>query len=67
MNVRYTYIIAGTALVVGASVAGVLLSARTIVADVPNETRVAPPSVSITVMKIMEEARGLPAQQYDAI
>jgi hypothetical protein len=64
---RYTHIIAGTALVVGASVAGALLSARIIVADAARETRAAPPSASIAVMKTMEEARDLPVQQYDAI
>jgi hypothetical protein len=64
---RYTHIVAGTLLVVGASVAGVLLSARIMVADAAKETHAAPPSVSITVMKMTEEARDLPVQQYDAI
>jgi hypothetical protein len=62
---RYTLIIAGTALIVSTSVAGVLLSARIIIADTAAETGAAPSPVSI--MKMMEKAKDLPVQQYDAI
>jgi hypothetical protein len=44
-----------------------LLSLRVITLDVASEDRSATPSVSIGIMQMMRDARGLEVQQYDAI
>jgi hypothetical protein len=44
-----------------------LLSMRVITLDVASEDRSATPSVSIGIMQMMRDARGLEVQQYDAI
>jgi hypothetical protein len=44
-----------------------LLSMRVITLDVASEDRSATPSVAIGIMQMMQDARGLEVQQYDAI
>jgi hypothetical protein len=66
-DMRYPHIIVGTVLVVGASIAGVLLSARMMGADAAKETRATLPPPSIGIMTMMGGAKDLPVQQYDPI
>ncbi|HEY7550868.1 MAG TPA: hypothetical protein VH913_15295 [Hyphomicrobiaceae bacterium] len=60
---RSTLVITGV--VLAAAVA--LLGVRAVTVDVASEDRSATPAVSIGIMQMMQDARGLQVQQYDAI
>jgi hypothetical protein len=59
---RSTLVIAGVVL----ATAVALLSMRVATVDVAGEDRSATPSVSIGILQMMRDARGLEVQQYDA-
>ena len=61
---RRTHVIASVTL---AAAMLALLGMRVITADVASEARTAPQSVSIDILQMMRDARGLHVQQYDAI